>query len=187
MSKTLFINACVRECSRTFELAKHVINQISGEREDINLYDINLLPLDNNGMELREIASTTNDFSNDVFKFAKQFASADKIVIAAPYWDLMFPAVVKSYFEQVTVNGLTFTYGDNGIPKGLCKAKELIYVTTSGGPIFHNFGFDYVSALAKSFYGINDVKYVCAQGLDIHGADVNAILSKAILSIKDVL
>ena len=151
MSKILFVNACTRENSRTFELAEYVTSKLSGEREIVNLYDLELLPLDANGIKVRDYASSNNDFSNTDFDLAKQFANADTIVIAAPYWDLMFPAVVKSYFELVTVNRLTFTYGENGIPKGLCSAKSLIYVTTSGGPIFHNFGFEYVAALAKSF------------------------------------
>ena len=114
---------------------------------------------------------------------AKQFANADVIVIGAPYWDLMFPAVLKNYFEKITVNGLTFAYGENGIPMGLCKGKKLIYVTTSGGPIIYNFGYDYVSAIAKNFYGINDVQLIKAEGLDVYGADVLQIMEKAKNSI----
>ena len=91
---------------------------------------------------------------------------------------MMFPAVVKNYFEKITVNGLTFAYGENGIPYGLCKAKKLIYVTTSGGPIIYNFGFDYVNALAKCFYGITEVQCVKAQGLDVYGAEVNKIIEE---------
>ena len=96
----------------------------------------------------------------------------------------MFPAVVKNYFEKITVNGLTFAYGANGVPYGLCKAKKLIYVTTSGGPIFNNFGYDYVTALAKGFYGIAEVKCVKAQGLDIYGADVAKIMEEAKQSLS---
>lgn len=184
MNKILFINACVRPASRTLELAKCALDKLYGEIEEINLYETPLFPLDANGILAREEASDKNDFSDISFKLAKQFAEADEIVIAAPYWDLMFPAVVKSYFETVTVSGLTFVYGNNGIPKGLCKAKRLIYVTTSGGPIIYNFGFDYVSALAKSFYGIPDIKYINAQGLDIYGADTDAILRNAKDSIQ---
>jgi FMN-dependent NADH-azoreductase len=95
-------------------------------------------------------------FSNELFDLAKQFAEAETIVVAAPYWDLMFPAILKVYFETITVNGLTFKYGANGIPQGLCKAKKLIYVTTSGGPIFKNFGYEYVSTIAKTFFNIED-------------------------------
>ena len=108
-------------------------------------------------------------------------------MVAAPYWDLSFPAVVKLYFEAVTVNGLTFAYSEKGIPTGLCRAERLIYVTTSGGPIMNNFGYDYVRALACAFYGIKDVRCVTAEGLDIRGADADAILSKAKESVADIL
>ena len=183
MQKILFVNACVRENSRTLELAESVMSTLSGEREDVNLYETELSPLDSEGLSLREKASDNKDFSNSAFNLATQFAKADIIIIAAPYWDLMFPAVLKSYLETITVNGLTFAYGDDGIPKGLCRATELIYVTTSGGPIIHNFGYDYVSALAKSFYGINKTRCITAQGLDICGADVEEIMTKAKNSI----
>jgi FMN-dependent NADH-azoreductase len=114
-----------------------------------------------------------------MFRFAKQFATADTIIIAAPYWDLAFPTKVRAYLEEVTVSGITFQYGPNGIPQGLCKAKKLIYVTTSGGPIFKNFAFEYVEALAHAFYVISDVRLVKAEGLDIHGNDPEKILEQA--------
>ena len=127
----------------------------------------------------RDMAFAAKNFSKSTFSLARQFAAAETIVIAAPYWDLMFPSVVKTYLESVTVNGLTFAYGENGIPYGLCKGKRLIYVTTAGGPIFKNFGFDYVCTLAHSFYGINDVKCISAEKLDIRGANAEEILRKA--------
>lgn len=179
MSEILLINACVREQSRTRELAKHVLHLLDGAVEEVNLYEVALRPLDGDGMRERDAACSAGDFSADRFALARQFATAKTIVIAAPYWDLMFPAVLKTYFEAVTVNGLTFVYGKDGIPRGLCQAERLLYVTTSGGPIMKNFGFEYVCALAKSFYGIKDVHCFSAQGLDIHGADVAAILQAA--------
>lgn len=162
MEKILFINACIRPNSRTLELANCVLEKLSGEVEEVKLYEEELFPLTLKEMALREKSAKNKDFSHDAFRLAKQFALADTIVLAAPYWDLMFPAIVKNYFENITVNGLTFAYGENGIPHGLCKAKKLIYVTTAGGPIVYNFGFDYVNALAKSFYGIKEVK--CVKG-----------------------
>ena len=91
------------------------------------------------------------------------------------------------YFESVTVNGLVFTYGERGIPVGLCCAERLIYVTTSGGPIVKNFGFDYTCALAKSFYAIEDFRCVSAEGLDIRGADVDSIMLSAKKGVKQIL
>lgn len=179
MEKILFINGCIRENSRTLDLAQHVLSKIDGEIEEVKLYDLNIKPLDLEGLEIRDAAKQNNDFSCEIFDLAKQFSSKDVIVIAVPYWDLMFPAVLKNYFEAITVSDLTFTYGENGIPKGLCKARKLIYVTTSGGPIIHNFGYEYVEALAKNFYGINEVQFLSAQCLDIYGSDVSEILNEA--------
>jgi FMN-dependent NADH-azoreductase len=93
--------------------------------EEVKLYEEELFPLTLKEIQLREKSAKNKDFSGAIFNLPKQFANADVIVISAPYWDLMFPAVVKSYFEKITVNGLTFAYSKNGIPYGLCKAKNL--------------------------------------------------------------
>ena len=179
MPKTLFINACLRENSRTLELANHLLSVAFDGVEEVKLYESSLAPLDLKSMAIRDEASKSNDYSNPLFDFAKQFASAEQIVVAAPYWDLSFPSILKVYFEAITVSGLTFTYGKNGVPQSLCNCKRLVYVTTAGGPIFYNFGFEYLSAVAKGFFGINEVECVKAEGLDIYGADVLAIMNNA--------
>ena len=106
-----------------------------------------------------------SDYSDPMFDLAKQFAEADRIVIAAPYWDLSFPASLKQYFEQINVQGITFVYTPEGVPQGLCRAKQLLYVTTAGGNyVPEEFGFGYVKALAQNFYGIPDVQMFQAAG-----------------------
>jgi FMN-dependent NADH-azoreductase len=88
--------------------------------------------------------------------------------------------MLKQFFEQINVLGLTFTYSETGIPTGLCKADKLYYVTTAGGPILSDeLGFGYVKALANNFYGIDEVYQIKAEGLDVVGADVDAILEAA--------
>ena len=175
-NKILFINACVRHNSRTAELSRHLLNRLDGEITEVNLYKEGLLPLCNKGIEKRAM----HDISGEEFEYAKQLASADTIVIAAPFWDLSFPAVLKLYFENVTVSGITFEYSEKGRPVGKCRAKKLYYITTSGGYIGNNnFGFDYVKALAENFFGINDISFYSAEGLDIFGADVKSIMDEA--------
>ena len=110
MEKILFINACVRPNSRTLELANYVLTRLSGKVEEVELYKEDLSPLTLEEMEIRNKSLKNKDFSNEIFTLSKQFACADVIVIAAPYWDMMFPAVVKNYFEKIKVNGLTFAY-----------------------------------------------------------------------------
>ena len=120
-----------------------------------------------------------------VFDLARQFAEADEIVIAAPFWDLSFPAALKQYFEQINVPGVTFFYTPQGIPKGLCRAKRLTYITTAGGDFLpEEYGAGYVKALAQNFYGIAEFRLIKAAGLDIDGADVDAIMNSAMETIE---
>ncbi len=176
MEKILFINACLRDDSRTLELSKCLLDRLNGEVTEVDLYKESLLPLGSEVLEKRN----QHDFSGDDFGFAKQFADADTIVVAAPFWDLSFPSVLKIYFENITVSGITFEYSKEGRPASNCKAKKLYYVTTAGGYIGNNnFGFDYVKALAENFFGIADIKFFSAEGLDIYGADVQKIMNEA--------
>ena len=180
MDKILFLDACVRPCSRTRELAETLLQKLNGDVQKMRLYEASLLPLDLIGMEKRDQAARDNNFSDPTFDAAKQFAAADVIVIAAPYWDLMFPAVLKTYLENITVTGITFCYSDQGRPQSMCKAKALHYVTTAGGFIEQNdFGFSYIKTLAQNFFGINEIYRYTAEGLDIFGADADAIMRKA--------
>ena len=187
MDKILFINACVRSCSRTAVLAQTLLAKLQGDVQEVKLFENPLSALDLNGMGTRDLAARNKDFSAPFFDAAKQFASADMVVIAAPYWDLMFPAMLKIYLENITVSGITFRYSDHGRPESLCKAKALHYVTTSGGFIGQNdFGFSYVKALAQNFFEIPKVNRYTAEGLDIFGADVEALLHKAKREISAV-
>ena len=175
----LFINACVRKESRTLRLAKNLLDTLEGEIKEVQLEKVKFPIVDEEFINHREDLKNASKYDDPMFNLARDFANADLIVVAAPYYDLSFPAMLKQYFEQINVLGLTFTYSESGTPVGLCKAKSLYYVTTAGGPIISDdYGFGYVKALANAFYGINDVKQIKAEGLDIIGADVEAILAE---------
>ena len=175
----LFVNGCARTNSRTLDLAKTVLDCEKDTVLEVSLFKDGPEPLNEERLLLRDGLLRQRAYDHPLLQWAVQFAQADAIVIAAPYWDLMFPAVVRAYLEAVTVSGITFFYNEHGLPEGLCKAKKLIYVTTSGGPITDNLGFEYVEKLAKTFYGISDVRFASAEGLDIWGNDPSAILQKA--------
>ena len=177
----LFVNACVREDSRTEWLAKKLLSEKSETVEEVRLIDVGFPKADEAFLKKRDRLISERDFGDGMFLLARRFSEADEIVIAAPCWDLSFPASLKQYLEQVNVVGITFYYTPEGVPKGLCRAKKLTYVTTVGGEYFPTeFGFGYVEALAHAFYGIEDVELVKATGLDIEGADVEAILKSAL-------
>ena len=178
----LFINACVRENSRTLVLAKNILSKMSGEVTEVNLNQENIVPLNRELLEKRENLISNKNMDDPMFYYAKQFAEADEILIAAPFWDLSFPGILKAYMEQITVSGITFEYV-SGRPHGLCKAKSLKYVTTSGGPIFADFGYEYIKALAKNFYGISETKAYRAMNLDVNMIAAEDVLTKAEISV----
>ncbi len=184
MEKILFVNACARRGSRTNRLARRLLEKLDGDIREICPETSGLKPMCGESLSLRDELTAAGKISAPELSAAREFAEADIIVIAAPYWDLMFPAFLKIYLENVTVCGVTFRYTDEGIAEGLCRARRLYYVTTSGGPIRRNLGFEYVDALSKEFYGIDDTRFISAEGLDIIGADTEGILEAAARGIK---
>jgi FMN-dependent NADH-azoreductase len=174
----------MRGNSRTLVLAKNVLKNMIGEIIELKLDLHNIEPLSAELLEKREGLISGGKLDDPMFSYAKQFADADEIVIAAPFWDMSFPAKLKIYLEQITVSGITFKY-INGRPSGLCKAKKLTYVTTSGGPVFDDFGYAYVKTLAQKFYGIEKTVAVRAMNLDVDMIPAEELLEKATISVVE--
>ena len=147
---TLFVNACVRPESRTLKLAKHVLAKLDGEVQEVNLEKENIQPLNLDTLMQRDALLKEKNYDAEMLKYAKQFAAADTVVIAAPFWDLSFPAMLKNYIEAVTVNGITFTYSEEGFPVSLNNIKKVIYVTTAGGPTTGmDYGCEYITGVCQ--------------------------------------
>ena len=184
----LFINACVRAGSRTRRLADVYIARSGADFTELRLDKVRFPVADEAFLAERDRLIAEEAWDHPLFALARQFAQAEEILIAAPYWDLSFPASLKQYFEQINVLGVTFRYTPEGTPVGLCKAERLTYITTAGGAFLpEEFGFGYVKALAQSFYGIPEVVQYRAAGLDIAGADVAGILRAAEKKIREDL
>lgn len=183
----LWIDACVSNHtpSRTKRLCEHYLKQydnIEWNITHLSLEELGLAPLTAADLALREICIADGDLDNDALRLAKQFANADRIVIAAPYWDLSFPSCLRVYIEHVMVNKITFCYGETGAI-GLCRADKLVLVTSAGGYVNgQNFGYDYLKAIC-GMVGIPHAECYAAQGLDIFGADVEQILQNTMDSM----
>lgn len=178
----LFINACVRENSRTMVIARDFLSKCTDEIVELNLEKEGIMPLNRESLKNREELITHSEWNNEMLRYARQFADADEIVIAAPVWDLGFPALLKIYIEAITVSGITFRYNEDR-PCGLCKASKLTYITTAGGEIHADFGYAYIKALAQSFYGISDVECIRAENLDVDCISPEEVLAKCKITI----
>ena len=176
----LFVNACVRPDSRTKQLADYLLEKLDGTVTEVDLSTEDIRPLNQETLEQRNACLAAGQLDAPLLRHAQQFAAADVVVVAAPYWDLSFPALLKAYVEAINVTGVTFVYTEDGRPQGLCRAKKLYYVTTAGGPILSDeYGYGYMECVCRMFYGISETYQVKAQGLDIIGADVAGILAEA--------
>ena len=176
----LYVNACVRKESRTKRLADKLLSKLGEPYEELCLEKIAFPIVNEEYLNKRDQLISAGDFQSPAFDLARQFSEAKTIVIAAPYWDLSFPSMLKQYLEQSNVVGITFKYSEEGVPVALCKANRLFYVTTAGGLyVPEDYGFGYVKALAQNFYGIQDVRKIEAVGFYIYGANVNSIMKDA--------
>ena len=181
----LYINSCVRSESRTDRIAKALLNKLGGEYTELYLSGENLQPLSEEKLEKRTRLIEQGDYSDPMFDYAKQFADADKIVVSAPFWDSSFPSVLKIYIENIYVTGIISEYTPEGLPHGLCKADELIYVTTAGGPYVPDYSFGYLRELAENYMGIPKTKLIKAEMLDIEGFDAERIVQDTIKNINE--
>lgn len=179
----LYINACVRSESRTDRIARAVLKKLGNEYTEVYLPGENLQPLSEEKLEKRTKLVELGDYSDGMFDLAKQFAAADKIVISAPYWDSSFPSVLKLYIENIYVTGIISEYASDGSPHGLCKADEIIYVTTAGGPYVSDYSFGYITELAKVYMGIPKTTLIKAEMLDVDGFNADEIVEKVILEL----
>lgn len=181
---TLFINCCVRKNSRSLRLAKAVLARLGDEYEESRVEELGLAPLNEEAIERRTSLVQEGRLDDPSLALSKQFASAETIVIAAPYWDLGFPSLLKLYLEQVYVIGIVSSYDEMGRLHGLCQGKDLYFVTTSGGPYSPDYGYHYVREIATKYWGIKCSHLIFLDNLDIVGVDAEAKLNDAISALK---
>ena len=185
MKQILFVNACMRgpELSRTWRLSRAFLDACRVRWPQAEILERDLtgcdLPILSGPMTDRRDSCFQTNPQDSMFAPAREMSQADLVVVAAPYWDLSFPAALKIYLEWASVLGITFHYTDQGVQEGLCRAEHLVYITTAGGVIGEkNFGFDYLRGLGEMF-GIPHAHFLSAQGLDIWGNDSQALLDQA--------
>lgn len=181
MKKALFIDCCLRKGSNTKKLAAEFFKELKGyEVQHLILENENLKPLVGKFFEDRELLLQNGEINHERFKYAHQIKNADLVVIAAPFWDLSFPALLKIYIENISVDSITFESTESGLV-GLCKANNLVYLTTRGGfytddPMEQ--AIPHLNALSK-FFGFKTFDYIAADGMNVQGYDSKKSLDEA--------
>jgi FMN-dependent NADH-azoreductase len=193
MSKLLYIkaNAKPEGMSRTYKISDSFIEAYKQSHPEYEIITLDLYKENINLLTAEDInavfgAKTEESRSHPILKFAYQFAEADRYVIAAPMWNLSIPAILKAYIDYICVTGITFEYTAEG-PVGLCTGKKAIHITARGGqystpPNIHfEMGDRYLRSIF-TFLGISNFITISADGLDVMGNNVEAIVGNAIKS-----
>lgn len=190
MLRGLFVNACPRgEESRTLRLARAFLEALCSQCPSLTIAEhdltrMNLHSVDRTTLIMKEALCDRRAWEDPYLAPAVAFQQADVVVIAAPYWDLSFPSILKVWVENVYVRNLTFRY-ENDKPIGLCQGRESVYITTAGSPIGDNdWGARYMRAVLTTL-GIPRFTSLCAEALDLEGSDCDAIMERALAEARD--
>ena len=184
--KLLFVDCCVSQRgkeSRTLALAERYIAAFrekhpEAEVEHLDVGTMALSPFTAEKLTQRDALAQKGAFSDPVFDLARQFAAASSVVVAAPFWDLSYPAQLKLYIEHISANGVCYHYDQIGC-HGDCRAEKLVYLTTGGDFERENsVGVLHWRQLCAMF-GIPEFDYVFAGGLDIDPAKTADLLETA--------
>ncbi len=192
MTRALYIDCCIRgEQSRTKRLAEAFLSAYAAreevEIERLTLMDEPLIPFQNGFFWQRERLLERGELDHPRFRYAHAFQAADRIIIAAPFWDLSFPALLKVYIENLCVQGITFDCNEENGCFGVCRATKMLFLTTRGGALEgaeNDNGTKYLADMAK-FFGIAGFDYIAADALDMGLEPVETILGRAIARAQE--
>ena len=184
--KLLYVDCCISQrgaASRTRALAGAFLSAFreshpGAETETVSLETMDLKPLLPDFLNRRDALKGRKAFGGPEYALARQFQAADAVAVAAPFWDLSFPSVLRIYIEHISAIGLTYHYEADGC-HGDCRGTRLAYLTTGGDfqrP--ESLGVLYWKQLSAMF-GIPRFDYVFAGGLDVDPAKTAALLEAA--------
>ncbi|MPM20851.1 FMN-dependent NADH-azoreductase [bioreactor metagenome] len=197
MSKVLYIKANVKPAgkSKTFQVADHFIEQYKKSNPEDEIITLDLYEEKVDFLTGEDIAAvfgqkTEESKNHPILKYAYQFLAADKYVVAAPFWNLGLPAILKAYLDYICITGITFKYTESG-PVGLCQGKKAVHIVSRGGNYMEGpaTGFEmgdrYLRVLF-GFLGITDFSTIAIEGVDIIGVDVEKLMNKALKSADEL-
>lgn len=174
MRSLVVINACIREAeSRTLRVAEPIVDELS-RRYAITRYDLPRMDIAPLGPALyaRRCEGRTPRWAEEA---ARAIAGADRILIAAPFWDMSFPALLKCFLEQTSLFGITFT-DDGTTCKGLCKAPKVLYITTRGMDIGTGDQLEQATPYLRSLgslWNLGELTTIAVQGTDYRTEEEN--------------
>ncbi|GGI82716.1 FMN-dependent NADH-azoreductase [Shewanella gelidii] len=117
-----------------------------------------------------------------------EIQQSDTLVMAAPMYNFMIPAQLKSWIDFISRAGVTFRYTEQG-PVGALTGKRVIVVTTRGGK-HQGTATDQITPYLQTvlgFLGMTEVEFVYAEALNMGSEAANENLDSAQQQIQRLL
>ena len=115
----------------------------------------------------------------------REFLEADVVVVGAPMYNFTIASTLKAWIDRLAVAGRTFRYNEQGMAEGLAGGKEIVVASSRGG--FHQAsGMDFQEPYLRhmfGFMGIDDIKFVRAEGLAVSPEQRAASMQQALAAI----
>lgn len=118
-----------------------------------------------------------------------EFLAADVVVMGVPMYNFGIPSQLKAWIDRIAVAGKTFRYTEAG-PQGLAGGKIVIVAGAYGGLYPLAEGHNHIEPYLRhvfAFLGIDDVRFVTAEGLAISPESREAAMAAARARIGESL
>lgn len=166
MKRLMVIDACMHEGSRTRKIMEPVVAELSKR------YSVEKIVLEADSYPVvgKKILNERSSgyVPPEIVETAKRIASAERLVIAAPFWDMSYPSALKVFFENMSLFNITFA--NNGKEfTGLCKCEKVLYITTRGMNIKTGEALEqatpYIRALSR-LWGLGELTVIAEENMD---------------------
>ncbi|OXS63636.1 FMN-dependent NADH-azoreductase [Bacillus sp. V-88] len=206
MAKVLYITAHPHDDTQSYSMAvakafMDTYKEVNGDDEVIHLdlYREHIPHIDADvfsgwgklqaGKGFEELSMEEQKKVNRLNELSDQFIGADKYVFVTPFWNFLFPPVMKAYIDSVAVAGKSFKYTEQG-PVGLLTDKKAIHIQARGGIYSEGpaagmeMGHRYLS-LIMQFFGVPSFEGVFVEGHAAIPDKAQEIKEAAIARAKD--
>lgn len=167
-----------------------VIDKLDLYESEIPFLDVDVFSAWGKFASQTTLTKTEQNKADQMDKLTNQFLNADKLIFAAPFWNLGYPPMLKAYIDTICIAGKTFKYTDKG-PVGLVSDKPLLLIETRGG--FYSDGPTaelensqrYLRTI-MGFMGVKNFTSVIAENLDVDEEHQQESIKLAKQQLKDI-
>lgn len=202
-TKLLHIDSAITgDASFSRRLTRQIVDHIRANQPDLEVEYLDLatdapahLSVESLGFRLGlahdELTEAQKQENRITVALLDQFLAADIVVVGAPMYNFTIPSQLKAWIDRIAQAGHTFKYTEKGAV-GLAGGKQVIVASTRGGAYStseQGEAMEHQESFLKvifGFFGITDVRFVRAEGVNLGEDAVKQAMTEAVSSIEEL-